>query len=101
MNNSCIPIIEVDFNELIDEDLLFLSKDSLIEDISGIKINLEEGMDICVYSNDNDDMDSNPGHLISFGRVELNSEHMTNVVKWNCRLTTSINSLPGHISGEK
>ena len=76
----------VDFNEMIEEDLVPLSKTDFKIDSSGKSIELKEGLKVKIYS---DDLSSchEKDNLIAEGTVELNKHGgWTEETKWNCRI---------------
>ncbi len=78
--------IYVDFNEMIEEDLVHLSETDLKTNSAGIDIELKEGMNIKIYD---DDLSScgEKDNLIAEGIVELNKNGgWQQDVKWNCRI---------------
>ena len=84
MKNS---MLYVDFNEMLDYDLVLLSQADVKVDKQGIPVNLYAGLDVTVYMDDVDD-EGQPDNLIATGKVELNtSEHFSHV-KWCCRIDT-------------
>jgi hypothetical protein len=80
------PRFHVDFNELIERDLVLLSKDDTKLTSTGESIFLCEGLAIEVYDDDVDDR-GEPDNLIASGIVERNSTiGWAKDVKWNCRI---------------
>ena len=82
------PRIHVDFNEMLDTDLVLLSKSDTKLDSAGNEINLEEGMHVKIYSEDEDEF-GRQDNLIAEGIVELNTEKKGTwgaIAKWNCRI---------------
>ncbi|NOQ25294.1 MAG: hypothetical protein GQ564_08020 [Bacteroidales bacterium] len=78
--------IYVDFNEMIEDNLVLLSKTDFTKDSKGNTIKLKEGLKVKVYS---DDLSScfEKDNLIADGVVELNTHGgWTKEVKWNCRI---------------
>ncbi|WP_430936494.1 hypothetical protein [Saccharicrinis sp. 156] len=76
----------VDFNEMIEEDLVLLSQTDIKTDSEGKTIKLKEGLHIKIYS---DDLNScnEVDNLIANGIVELNTHGgWTSEVKWCCRI---------------
>lgn len=79
------PRIPVDFNELIEHDLVLLSQTDFKHDSEGNIIEFKEGMMVQVFMEDlNDSMEKD--YLIADGTVELNSSGVFPVCKWVCRL---------------
>ncbi len=81
------PRILVDFNELIDDNLVLLSKTDFIEDSSGNTLELKEGMNVKIY--EYNDYGDEKEFLLAEGVVELNTSGCFDVCKWNCRISES------------
>lgn len=83
------PRIYVDFNEMIEENLILLSKTDFKLDSGGNVVELKEGMSVKIYSDDLDE-NNNVDNLIAVGIVELNKYReiysWTAAAKWNCRI---------------
>jgi hypothetical protein len=80
------PRIYVDFNELLEEDLVLLSQTDVKPDSSGAPIQLQVGMRVHVYSDDVDEH-GNPDNLVADGVVELNTAGgWASAAKWCCRI---------------
>ena len=78
--------IYVDFNDMIEEDLVILSETDIKEDSKGKKIKLKEGLKVKLYSDDLCSCNESD-NLIADGVVELNSHGNWNrESKWNCRI---------------
>jgi hypothetical protein len=79
--------ISVDFNELIEENLILLSKSDYCQDSLGNRVYLYEGLEVKIYCEDTDE-NGNRDNLIADGKVELNNCEFdwTKIVKWNCRI---------------
>ena len=79
----------VDFNEMIENDLVLLSKTDIKKDSQGNEIELKEGLKVKIYCEDTDEND-NDDYLLAEGVVERNiySEiySWTSNAKWNCRI---------------
>jgi hypothetical protein len=76
----------VDFNEMIEEDLVLLSKTDFKIDSNRNNIELYEGLHVKIYDNDLSCC-SKIDNLIADGTVELNTNiAWTNDAKWNCRI---------------
>lgn len=77
--------IYVDFNEMIEDNLVLLSKTDIKLDSEGKEVVLEEGMFIKIYCDDTDE-----DVMIAEGIVELNKYReiysWTAAAKWNCRI---------------
>ena len=75
----------VDFNEMIDKDLLLLSVQDSKVDSSGEEIELSEGKSVFVYEDDYDEKNEKD-YLVADGICELNKiKHFTHV-KWCIRI---------------
>lgn len=81
--------IHVDFEQLIDENLVPLSDTDEVIDSKGNKILLQEGKEVLLYSDDLGSC-STKENLIAEGVVEAGekSDWVTSV-KWNCRINAS------------
>ncbi|MCK5824361.1 MAG: hypothetical protein KAG96_03025 [Ichthyobacteriaceae bacterium] len=77
--------IYVDFDELIEEDLVILSSTDIKHDSKGKKITLKEGLKVKVYSDDLCGCNMND-NLIADGVVELNTGDWERTAKWYCRI---------------
>jgi hypothetical protein len=80
-NNS----LYVDFNELIEENLVLLSKEDIKKDFEGKEVLLFKGLQIKIYMDDLDEF-GNVDNLIASGVVELNNTGLFPICKWNCRI---------------
>lgn len=76
--------ISVDFNELVDFDLILLSQSDLRKDIDGNDIILTDGQEIEIYDIDYDDHGRDD--LIANGHVEVCKLQGYSHVKWCCRI---------------
>ncbi len=80
------PLLYVDFNEMLDVDLVLLSKGDTRLDAAGNAVHLHEGLAVAIYSDDLDQNDK-PDFLIARGVVERNrDEGWSRHVKWCCRI---------------
>lgn len=77
--------IYVDFNEMIECDLVLLSKTDFKKDSDGNTIEFKEGKKIKIYMDDENDL-GEQDNLIANGKVELNISGLFPVCKWNCRI---------------
>lgn len=79
------PRIYVDFHEMVEPDLVLLSKADTKQDSSGATVQLYEGLHVSVYM---DDADGNgkPDNLIADGVVERNTSEYWKYVPWCCRI---------------
>ncbi len=78
------PRLYVDFNELIEKDLVLLSQNDYKKDSAGNVIHFKEGMEVSIYMDDVNALNEQD-NLIAQGRVELNSG-VFEACKWNCRI---------------
>jgi len=77
----------VDFNEMIESDLVLLSQTDIKIDSLGNSIQLFEGKFVRIYTDDVNEQ-GKKDNLIAEGFVELNTHGgWTSVCKWNCRIT--------------
>jgi hypothetical protein len=79
--------IYVNFNEMITENIVLLSKDDTKKDSKGNIIAFYEGMPVSIYMDD-DDEDGKPDNLIADGiaiKYDL-SKYNLNYVKWCCKI---------------
>ena len=84
-----VPRIYVDFNELIEDNLVHLSKDDFIKDSKGNIIELKEGLEVKIYSDDLGGCNEED-NLIADGIVEINRKgDWVNETKWNCRINNA------------
>jgi hypothetical protein len=79
------PRIKVDFNELLESNLLLLSKTDVVEDSSGAKIQLHEGLTVSIYEFNHYD-NGDKEYLLAEGVVVLNTFQTNPVAKWCCRI---------------
>ena len=86
------PRIRVDFNEMVENDLVLLSKIDAKENTAGEIIQLIEGASVAIYEHNYYD-DGLEEYLLADGVVEFNknynSEDWTSVCKWNCRINNN------------
>ena len=82
----------VDFNELIDEDLVLLSQTDVTLDHQGNEVFLYPGKHVDIYMDDIDD-NGIVDCLIASGAVEFNDSGLYPICKWNCRSGTSLQCL--------
>ena len=81
------PRICVDFNEMVENDLVLLSVGDSKSDSEGASIVLHEGLAIDIYMDDEGD-DGRPDALIASGLVEATAGRgWAPHVKWCCRIT--------------
>ncbi len=79
----------VDFNELVESNLVLLSKTDVKVDSDGNEIFLEEGKQVHIYEPDVDES-GKADNLLADGSVELNNPEVngswTASAKWCCRI---------------
>ena len=83
------PRLYVDFNEMIEENLVLLSKEDEKIDSGGAVVKLTEGLRVYVYM---DDIDENgkPDNLLAEGVAERNTRGgWSAAAKWCCRIDDS------------
>jgi hypothetical protein len=76
----------VDFNEMVEPDLVLLSWQNTKSDSSGQTVHLREGLEVSIYM---DDLDAagKPDKLIATGIVERNpGGNWADHVMWCCRI---------------
>ena len=89
------PQFYVDFNELIESDLVALSASDEKLSSTGEKILLRDGLLIDVYSDDDLNDKGEPDSLIASGVVERNSAvGWAAKIRWCCRIDFSGHSPP-------
>lgn len=78
----------VDFNELIEKDLVLLSQQDIKLDLGGKEVLLCQGKQVDIYM---DDIDENGiiDNLVASGTVELNNTVLFTICKWNCRINAN------------
>jgi hypothetical protein len=79
------PRIKVDFNELLSKDLVLLSKTDEIEDSTGQKISLYDGLPVSIYEF-NHYADGEKEYLLADGVAVRNTFQNNPVAKWCCRI---------------
>ena len=79
--------IYVDFNEMLEEDVVLLSQSDIKLDSEGNIVELSEGLFVKIYMPDVDEL-NNKDNLIAEGIVERNTiiKGFGSVAKWNCRI---------------
>jgi hypothetical protein len=83
------PLLPVDFNEMLEADLVLLSKDDMRRDASGSLIKLYDGLEVDVFMEDVKE-NGESDHLVAQGVVEPNrSSGWGGNVKWCCRINQS------------
>lgn len=80
------PKIRVDFNEIVEENLILLSAVDTKCDSEGNVVELSEGLKVSIYDVDCDES-GNPDNLVASGVVERNcSKGWSAHVRWCCRI---------------
>jgi hypothetical protein len=80
------PRIQVDFNAMVEQDLVLLSREDEKRDSAGDVIQLSEGLRVYLYMPDADD-DGVPRDLLATGVVELNrAQDWSASTRWCCRI---------------
>jgi hypothetical protein len=81
------PLFKVDFNELMDFDVILLSRDDIRKDVRGNDVQLVEGLPIAIFSDDDLGADGQPDNLVAEG-VAIPNKFTTHFphVKWCCRI---------------
>jgi hypothetical protein len=80
------PCFVVNFNEMLDRDLVLLAKEDIRLDSSGTLVTLSEGMEVIVCEDDVGE-DGQTDRLIARGTVERNVESgLVATAKWACRI---------------
>jgi hypothetical protein len=77
--------IYVDFNEMIDFNLVLLSQKDTKLNSEGVEIELSEGLKIDIYMDD-EQMNGFKDNLIASGIVERNRSGLFEIAKWCCRI---------------
>ena len=81
-----IPVIRVDFNEMVEPNLVLLSATDTKVTADGNTVHLSEGLRVKVYMDDKDQF-GNVDNLVADGLVEENmSRGWSRHVKWCCRI---------------
>jgi len=78
------PRLYVDFNELIDHNLVLLSQSDYKADSMGNSIHLYEGKIVSIYMDDTDE-EGNPDNLLAEGIV-IPNPLPNHIAKWCCRI---------------
>jgi hypothetical protein len=80
-------IFSVDFNEMLEPDLVLLSKEDIRNDSNGCAVSMQEGMKVTVYEYDIA-VDGSVDNLIAYGVVEKNrfTAKWGGSAKWCCRI---------------
>jgi len=81
------PYIPVDFNEMLEPDLVLLSKTDIKIDASGAVVEFREGLHVQIYEDDIG-INGEPERLVADGVVERNrsDRDWASAAKWCCRI---------------
>ncbi|MDO4727416.1 MAG: hypothetical protein Q4B43_00260 [Bacteroidota bacterium] len=79
------PKIEVNFNEIIDDFQVLLSRSDVVLDIEGNEIILQEGLEIDIFEPDYDEQE-NRDDIMASGYVTLCCNPLYKQVKWCCKI---------------
>ena len=81
------PMLYVDFNEMLESNLVLLSVEDIKTDSRGGVVSLHEGLEVIVYMDDSDG-NGNADNLVARGVVERNNSTIgwAAHVKWCCRI---------------
>lgn len=86
--------IRVDFNELVEPNLVLLSKTDVVLDSDGNEVFLVDGVKMFVYEfNSYDDDDGDEEYLLADGVAETNrpevNDQWTKAARWCCRIDSN------------
>ena len=80
------PFFQVDFNELLEPNLVALSASDTREAVTGENVTFSEGLAVGVYEDDIDDA-GEPNYLVATGIAERHfGAGWTKRIKWCCRV---------------
>lgn len=80
------PMLYVDFNEMLEPNLVLLSATDTKTASNGTVVSLSDGLEVTVYMDDTDGH-GHPDHLVATGVVEANQSTGWGAhVKWCCRI---------------
>jgi hypothetical protein len=79
------PRIKVAFNELMEKDLVLLSKTDEVEDSTGQKITLQVGKPVAIYEYNHYESGEKE-YLLAEGIAVLNEVQVNPIAKWCCRI---------------
>jgi hypothetical protein len=83
------PRLYVDFNEMLEPNLVLLSKEDTTVDSHGNVVVLREGATVRIYDDDSD-INGNVDNLVAEGIVERNiATGWGAVAKWCCRIDSN------------
>ena len=79
---------KVDFNELLEPNLVLLSVGDICNDSNGTPVSLYEGLEVAVFEDDTYEDDDCKNYLVANGVVEKNKGIYSWCahVKWCCRI---------------
>lgn len=76
----------MDFNEMVDTDVVLLSREDHRQDSSGALIAMQPGLRVFLYMEDADESGA-PRNLLATGIVEPNeADDWSASVRWRCRI---------------
>lgn len=80
------PLIYVDFNEMLDRDLVLLSRGDTKRDVRSQTVEMQEGVPVTIYMDD-PDINENSSYLVADGVIERNQDKgWSKYVLWCCRI---------------
>jgi hypothetical protein len=83
------PMLYVDFNEMLEPNLVLLSATDTTIASDGVVVTLSEGLEVIVYMDDMDEH-GHPDNLVATGVVVINQTTGWGAhVKWCCRIDTN------------
>lgn len=80
------PRLLVDFNELLANNLILLSREDTASDSAGRPVQLSLNLPVGIYSDDNLDHENKVNPIIADGVAVLNDTGLFPHVKWCCRI---------------
>jgi hypothetical protein len=84
-----IPVLYVDFNQMIKPNIVLLSKEDYKPDIKNELVYFKEGMRVTVIDEDLDE-NGNIDNLVATGIVEINTtKGWGERIKWCCRIDSN------------
>jgi hypothetical protein len=81
------PTLKVDFNNMLEPDLVLLPQIDEVIEIDGIALTLHEGMEVAIYDDDINAMGAKD-NLVATGVIEKNEpmHSWSKHAKWRCRI---------------
>ena len=80
------PMLYVDFNEMLEPNLVLLSATDIKTALNGVVVSLSDGQEVSVYMDDTNEH-GHPDNLVATGVVEANQSTGWGAhVKWCCRI---------------